>query len=272
MSKDMQHVNLNYELAEIEHKYGDKIHIISNPYWQSLLAKFSTPDMNQPLLNNYIKRFYSYLLSEVIAFTFPTEEISWDTRMKEFHKDGTFEGDVIRQGTKVVCVDIARAGMLPTYVCYDELNYFLAPENIRQDHFFLNRKINESEEVVGVSVSGSKIGGDKEGAIVLFPDPMGATGGSISYAINHYKKEVSGKALKFIAMHVIVTPEYIKRMKKDHPDVEVYALRLDRGPSPAKVLSSMPGKYPDVETGLNEKQYIVPGVGGVGEILNNSFV
>ncbi|MFN7262500.1 MAG: hypothetical protein ACK5UJ_01675 [Pseudobdellovibrionaceae bacterium] len=57
-----------------------------------------------------------------------------------------------------------------------------------------------------------------------------------------------------------------------HPDVLIFALRLDRGLSPEAVLSTAPGKYWEQEKGLNEKGYIVPGGGGFGEIMNNSFV
>ena len=73
-------------------------------------------------------------------------------------------------------------------------------------------------------------------------------------------------------MHLIVTPEYIKRIKKDHPDVKIFALRLDRGLSEDSVLASIPGHLWDKERGLTDNHYIVPGAGGVGEILNNSFV
>ncbi len=123
-----------------------------------------------------------------------------------------------------------------------------------------------------MDLSGSKIGGPIKDAIVLFPDPMGATGGSMSHAISHYKSNVEGDALKYITMNLIITPEYIRRLQKDHPDVEIFALRLDRGTSSDKVLGSIPGTFSDQEFGLNEHQYIVPGAGGVGEILNNSFV
>jgi uracil phosphoribosyltransferase len=37
-------------------------------------------------------------------------------------------------------------------------------------------------------------------------------------------------------------------------------------------LANIPGTFWDEERGLNEKQYIVPGGGGFGEIMNNSFV
>jgi hypothetical protein len=52
----------------------------------------------------------------------------------------------------------------------------------------------------------------------------------------------------------------------------IYALRLDRGLSSASVLSTVPGTHWDDERGLDEHQYIVPGAGGVGEILNNAWV
>ena len=57
-----------------------------------------------------------------------------------------------------------------------------------------------------------------------------------------------------------------------HPDIVIYALRLDRGLSPADVLATVPGTRWDEERGLNDHQYIVPGAGGVGEILNNAWV
>ena len=145
-------------------------------------------------------------------------------------------------------------------------------QNIRQDHFYAARKTNELGEVTGVDISGSKIGGDIEDAYVIFPDPTGATGGTISEAISFYKKHVPGQAKRFISLHLIITPEYIKRLKKDHPEVEVYAIRLDRGLSSQKALESLPGEFIDEEKGLNPNQYIIPGAGGIGELLNNSFV
>ncbi|HEX8952279.1 MAG TPA: uracil phosphoribosyltransferase, partial [Polyangia bacterium] len=57
-----------------------------------------------------------------------------------------------------------------------------------------------------------------------------------------------------------------------HPEVIVYALRLDRGLSPAEVLQTMPGERWAEERGLTDKHYIVPGGGGLGEVMNNSFV
>ena len=136
------------------------------------------------------------------------------------------------------------------------------------------RVTDESGAVTGVSVSGSKIGGDIKDSILLLPDPMGATGGSMSHAISMYKElaSSSGAPAKIITANLVVTPEYVQKITADHPDVLIYGLRLDRGLSASDVLSNSLGENIDAEIGLNELQYIVPGAGGVGEILNNSFV
>ena len=89
-------------------------------------------------------------------------------------------------------------------------------------------------------------------------------------AVDLYKQR--GRARKYIALHCIVTPEYLKKIQARHPDLTVYAVRLDRGLSPADVLATTPGSLWDRERGLNEKHYIVPGGGGFGEILNNAYV
>jgi uracil phosphoribosyltransferase len=144
------------------------------------------------------------------------------------------------------------------------------PKNVRQDHVSIGRTTDEQEKVVGSKVAGHKIGGDVEQSIVLFPDPMGATGSTLIEALELYKGR--GKALKYIAIHCIVTPEYLKKVTEHHPDLIVFAIRLDRGLSTKEILNSEPGKYWDQEKGLNHKHYIVPGGGGFGEILNNAYV
>ena len=83
---------------------------------------------------------------------------------------------------------------------------------------------------------------------------------------------VGGQPRGMAAIHLIVTPEYLRRMTSDYPDLEIFAVRLDRGLSSPEVLATPPGTRWDEERGLNEVQYIVPGAGGVGEVLNNAWV
>lgn len=272
MAIDCQFGEIPFSPSLIDHSYGENVHILSDPFYLSLLAKFSSEESKLPLINHKLEILYQGLMTQVVNVVFPRKMQKIETRMSKFHEEGVFEGNIIDLDTKVISVAMARAGTQPSQQCYHFLSYLLNPENLRQDHFYLNRKVNEKEEVIGIDVSGSKIGGGKDNAIVLFPDPMAATGGSLCHVIDHYKKEVKGQEKAFVAMHLIVTPEYVQTLKKHHPDVHIFAFRLDRGLSSSKALNSRPGDLIEEEKGLNEKQYIVPGAGGIGELLNNSFV
>jgi len=169
-------------------------------------------------------------------------------------------------------VNIARAGTLPSQITYDFLNTLLDPRLVRQDHFVMARVLDAAEKVVGARISGSKIGGDVDDAILIFPDPMGATGGSMCTAFDAYKEQVVGRPRKIVAANLIVTPEYLRRVTSTHPEAIVYALRLDRGLSPEEIFDTVPGTHWEKERGLDDRQYIVPGGGGFGEIMNNAYV
>lgn len=136
----------------------------------------------------------------------------------------------------------------------------------------MSRATDDKGRVTGATWHDAKIGRDVEGRIVLFPDPMGATGSSLVSALDHYKTRLEGRPGACITMHLIVTPEYLRRVLEAHPDTIVYALRVDRGLSADDVLATVPGTRWADERGLDERQYIVPGAGGVGEILNNAWV
>jgi uracil phosphoribosyltransferase len=192
--------------------------------------------------------------------------------MAEFCPDNRLSAEILDPNQKVVCLNMARAGIVPSHTCFNLLAHVLNPDGLRQDHIWGSRVVDSKEKVVGTNLEGAKIGGGIADAYVLIPDPMGATGSSLSAIVNHYKNNVEGPAKKFIAIHLIITPNYIKKLKSEHPDITIYSLRLDRGLSTEKALDHPPGTHWDEENGLNERDYIVPGAGGVGEILNNSFV
>lgn len=271
MARDSQHQELRYLPNEMGHHYGKNVHIVSSPLMLSLLAKLGHPKTHQPQINELTEMLYAYLMDKVIDLLFPRKLASIETRMKSTHPEAVYEGQIIDPEVPCVSVDLARAGTFPSHLCYNKLNYLMNPELVRQDHFYVARLTDEKGQVTGVNVSGSKIGGGVDKAIVLFPDPMGATGGTIVQAYNHYKKEVGGSPRIMVAMHLIVTPEYLKKVTTLCPDLHIFTLRLDRGLSTPEVLREEAGKRWSEEKGLNEHQYIVPGAGGLGEILNNSY-
>lgn len=268
--KDSQFDQIQYRLSEQEHRYGSNIHILSNPHLHSYLARLCSIDTYQPVINELVTTIYSSMLQIVVNQEFPQKRVTTVSRMAEQHPEGNFESPIIDPETPVVSVNLARAGTLPSHVCYNGLNYFMNPLKVRQDHISIARQTGENHTVTGSQVSGHKIGGTVDDSIVLFPDPMGATGSTLVETLDLFKKH--GKARKYISVHCIVTPEYLKKVREKHPDLIVYAVRLDRGLSSDKVLKSVPGTYWDEEKGLNEHQYIVPGGGGFGEILNNAYV
>jgi uracil phosphoribosyltransferase len=90
----------------------------------------------------------------------------------------------------------------------------------------------------------SKFPENLSGSIVMILDPMLATGGSSSDAIK-VLKEHGAKSIKLVC--IIGAPEGIDRMTSDHPDVQIFIAGLDEK--------------------LNEKGYIVPGLGDAGDRL-----
>ncbi len=235
----------NYEL---KHEHGANYHILSEPVVLTLLARLSQPACVQPEISYLVRELYARLIHEVAAREFPSTELSVATRMTEYEPErGIWTGTTIDASTKAVTVNIARAGSLPSQVCFEFLSRLLKPELVRQDHVVMARTVDAEQHVTGARFGDSKIGGDVDNAILLFPDPMGATGSSLIEAVNHYRSY--GKPRKIIALNLIITPEYLQALKAKQPDVIVYALRLDKGLSPV--------------------QYILPGAGGLGEIMNN---
>ena len=83
---------------------------------------------------------------------------------------------------------------------------------------------------------------DKRRIFVL--DPMLATGGSASAAIDFIKKR-GGKDITFMCL--IAAPEGIKVLQDAHPDVDIYIAAKDDK--------------------LNETAYILPGLGDAGDRL-----
>lgn len=250
-----------------EHHYGPNFHLIDDPFLQTLLTELCQAKTAQPQINRLVQLIYNGLIVHTANALFPKTTAEVKTRMGE-----TLTAETLAFNTKAVTVNLARAGTYPSHICYEYLHWFLNAENVRQDHIFAARSTDSSQTVTGTNLGSFKIGGSIENSYVLFPDPMGATGGTIETAIEYYRNEVQGPAKGYIALHLIVTPEYLKRIQSIKAPLQVFALRVDRGLSPAHVLKSPLGLYWDQEKGLNDKQYIIPGAGGLGELLNNSFV
>lgn len=254
------------------HKYGKNVHFHSNAYLETLLTQLCQPQTLQPQVQKLVEELFFRLGAYALSKELSTKKIRTATRMTAVHKNKFLEATIFDQRQKAVSVSLARAGIPSSQVIYNLLNQVLNPKNVRQDHIWAARLTSDQNTVTGTELGATKIGGKATDSVVFIPDPMGATGGTVVTAVDLYKKKFGGKQAKYVALHLIVTPEYIRKVQLEHPHVHIYAIRLDRGLSPAWVLKTPPGTHWDKEQGLNENQYIVPGAGGLGEILNNSFV
>ena len=79
---------------------------------------------------------------------------------------------------------------------------------------------------------------------VILLDPMLATGNSTAAAITTVK-QAGASSVRLIAL--IAAPEGIRRIEGEHPDVQIVVAGIDRG--------------------LNERGFIVPGLGDAGDRL-----
>lgn len=77
---------------------------------------------------------------------------------------------------------------------------------------------------------------------VILLDPMLGTGGSASQALKFLKKQ---NVSELIFASLVASPEGLKKINNEHPDVVVYTAALDRE--------------------LNENGYILPGLGDAGD-------
>jgi uracil phosphoribosyltransferase len=269
---DVAYAQSRFKHPEIAHRYGEDVHLLDDPLAWSLLSRACSPDTGQPDVGRLVRTLYEMLARVVLAAEFPRARVASPTRMVSLHPEAVYRGVALAKTTKAVTVGIARAGTMPSQVVFELMNEVLDPALVRQDHLFMSRQTNAQGEVIGATWHDAKIGRDVEDRFVLFPDPMGATGSSMVSALSYYKTQLEGRPARCIAMHLIVTPEYVKRVHDAHPDAVIYALRLDRGLSPVDVLKTEPGTRWSEEKGLNDVHYIVPGAGGVGEILNNAWI
>jgi uracil phosphoribosyltransferase len=81
-------------------------------------------------------------------------------------------------------------------------------------------------------------------ALVLLVDPMLATGGSAVMALDALK---AGGARNIRLLCVVAAPEGVAIVERAHPDVDIYTPALDRQ--------------------LNDRKYILPGLGDFGDRL-----
>ncbi|OZG70757.1 uracil phosphoribosyltransferase [Hahella sp. CCB-MM4] len=99
-----------------------------------------------------------------------------------------------------------------------------------------------NEETLEASTYLEKLVGELDQRLAMIIDPMLATGGSLNSTIDLLKKAGSAEIR---ALVLVAAPEGIKAVQDRHPDVDIYTAAID--------------------SHLNEKGYILPGLGDAGD-------
>lgn len=199
------------------------LHIIEHPLVQhklTLLRKKETSTMKFRELLEEIAMLMGYEVTRDLPLAY--EQI--ETPLQ------TMESATIA-GKKVVVVPILRAGL----GMVDGLLKLIP--SARVGHIGLYR----DEETCKPVFYYYKMPDHKE-RLVILTDPMLATGGSACDAITRLKKDGFSNIR---LMCLVASPEGVKAVRDNHPDVDIFTAALDQG--------------------LNDKNYILPGLGDAGD-------
>ena len=201
------------------------VHLVNHPLVHDALVELRDVRTQPPAFRRAANRISVLLAAEALRDV-PTRSHTVETPL------GPAEGLVV--GGDVVVVPVLRAGLGMLDAVLE-----LLPA-ARVGHIGLQR----DEATAIASKYYTKLPRDLADSYVLMIDPMLATGGSASAAID-LLKAAGARTLRMIC--IVAAPEGVALVEQYHPDVEVYTPVIDRE--------------------LNPHKYIVPGLGDFGDRL-----
>jgi len=153
-------------------------------------------------------------------------------------------------GRSVMCV-MLRAALLPSLIISKEIEEYSSTPTVTPFALFkISRDDSRSESDMAYTLDLQRsyfIPADLHERDLFFADPMNATGGSLVTVVQHLRRQgVRPRAIRFF--NVVSTLKGALRIVRALEEAEVYTLWMD--PS------------------LNEKAYILPGLGDAGDRLN----
>jgi uracil phosphoribosyltransferase len=146
----------------------------------------------------------------------------------------TMENAPVLDGKKLVLIGILRAGL----GILDGMLEIVPAARVGHIGMYRNHETLEPVEYF------FKVPGKLQDRTVIICDPMLATGNSAVAAVDRIKRNKPG-SLKFVCL--LACPEGLKTFHEAHPDVPVVTAAVDER--------------------LNEKGYIIPGLGDAGDRL-----
>lgn len=202
----------------------EMVHVLSHPLLQHKLSILRREDTGVKDFRQVVSEIATLMCYEATR-DLPTQEVEIQTPVAKAKVK-------VLAGKKLAIVPVLRAGL----GMVDGI-LSLIP-SVKVGHIGLYRDPQTHEPVEYYC----KMPDDIEQRDVIILDPMLATGGSASAAIQ-FMKNYGCKHIKL--MNIIGAPEGVERVRKDHPDVDIYLAAIDEK--------------------LNDHAYIVPGLGDAGD-------
>lgn len=201
--------------------------VVGHPLVQHKLTLMRRPQTGTMLFRTLLEEVAMLLAYEV------TRDIPLGTERIVTPMNVAFDAPVL-EGKKLVVVSILRAGN----GLLDGMLRILPAARVGHIGLYRDPKTLEAVEYYFKLPPGTR---ERN---VLVVDPMLATGHSAAAAIGMVKK-LEPRSIKFICL--LAAPEGIAHMQAEHPDVGIYTAAVDER--------------------LDEKGYILPGLGDAGDRL-----
>ena len=201
-----------------------KVTVVNHPLVQHKLTLMRQKETGTKDFRELLEEI-AMLMTYEITRDFPLEEVEIETPVAKCKSK-------VLAGKKVGVVPILRAGlgmlggvlnMVPA-ARVGHIGLYRDPETLKPVEYYC------------------KLPSDVEERTLIVVDPMLATGGNASAALQMIKDK---GAKSITLMCLVAAPEGIRVINHDHPDVPIYAAAVDER--------------------LNEKGYIVPGLGDAGD-------
>ena len=200
------------------------VHVLSHPLLPPKLSILRREDTGVKDFREVVSEIATLMCYEATR-DLPTQEVEIQTPVAKAKVK-------VLAGKKLAIVPVLRAGL----GMVDGILTLIPSAKVGHIGLYRDPQTHEPVEYY------CKMPDDIEQRDVIILDPMLATGGSASAAIQ-FMKNYGCKHIKL--MNIIAAPEGVERVRKDHPDVEIYLAAIDEK--------------------LNDHAYIVPGLGDAGD-------